>query len=63
VARQIRRAYRNLVTREHPDKGGDADKFKAIQKAYDVLSADDKVRCLVIVCRTTLAASLQFLAV
>ena len=35
---QIRRRYRNLITKEHPDKGGDADRFSAIQRAYDVLS-------------------------
>ena len=40
---QIRRAYRNLATREHPDKGGSAEKFKAIQLAYDVLSKPAKV--------------------
>ena len=41
-AEQIRNAYRNLVKKEHPDKGGDAEKFKQIQKAYDVLREDDK---------------------
>lgn len=40
---QIRRAYRNLVTREHPDKGGDAEKFRLIQQAYEVLSDSSKV--------------------
>ena len=35
---QIRRAYRNLITKLHPDKGGDAELFSAVQKAYDVLS-------------------------
>lgn len=39
---QIRRAYRNLVTREHPDKGGDPQAFAAIQRAYDVLSHREK---------------------
>jgi curved DNA-binding protein CbpA len=39
---QIRRAYRNLITKEHPDKGGDAEKFGAIQRAYDVLSSEPK---------------------
>lgn len=39
---QIRRAYRNLITKEHPDKGGDAEKFAAIQRAYDVLSSEAK---------------------
>ncbi|KDD73779.1 hypothetical protein H632_c1844p0, partial [Helicosporidium sp. ATCC 50920] len=35
---EIRRAFRNLVTRAHPDKGGDANKFREIQQAYEVLS-------------------------
>lgn len=51
----VRRAYRKLITKEHPgasgaavtlwaaseacaDKGGDAERFAAIQRAYDVLS-------------------------
>ena len=41
-ALEIRRAYRNLVTREHPDKGEDGDKFDLIQKAYDVLGNESK---------------------
>ncbi len=41
---EIRRAYRNLITREHPDKGGDADRFTLIQRAYDVLGNDSKKR-------------------
>lgn len=39
---EIRRAYRNLVTKEHPDKGGDAARFTAVQRAYDVLSVESK---------------------
>ena len=39
---QIRRAYRNLITKAHPDKGGDAKTFALIQRAYDVLSDTDK---------------------
>jgi DnaJ-class molecular chaperone len=39
---QVRRAYRNLVTKEHPDKGGNAEKFAQIQRAYEVLSSDSK---------------------
>ncbi len=35
---QIRRAYRTLVSKEHPDKGGDPSRFRAIQDAYRVLS-------------------------
>lgn len=42
-ASQIRRAFRNLVTRAHPDKGGDAEQFRLIQQAYEVLSDPAKV--------------------
>lgn len=41
---EIRRAYRNLLTREHPDKGGNPERFAAIQAAYDVLSNEAKRR-------------------
>ena len=41
---QIRRAFRNLITKEHPDKGGDPERFKQIKLAYDVLSNKAKVR-------------------
>jgi trans-2-enoyl-CoA reductase len=39
---EVRRAYRNLITKAHPDKGGDPAEFAAIQRAYDVLSDDTK---------------------
>ena len=41
-SQQIREAYKTLVRKEHPDKGGNAEKFKKIQKAYDILSDDEK---------------------
>lgn len=44
VPPQVRRAYKGLVTRAHPDKGGDPVRFKAIQKAYEVLGDPGKVR-------------------
>ena len=34
----IRAAYRSLVGKHHPDKGGDPLIFKAVQEAYNVLS-------------------------
>jgi curved DNA-binding protein CbpA len=42
-AAQIRRAYRNLATKQHPDKGGDPGQFTRIQQAYSLLSNPDKV--------------------
>lgn len=38
----IKQKYRILASRHHPDKGGDAEKFKRIQKAYDVLSDPER---------------------
>ncbi len=34
----IKNAYRRLASKNHPDKGGDAEEFKKIQAAYDKLS-------------------------
>jgi hypothetical protein len=41
---QVRRAYRNLITKAHPDKGGDVERFRQIQQAFEVLSDAAKVR-------------------
>lgn len=38
TAVQIKKAYRKLINKHHPDKGGDEEISKEIQKAYDVLS-------------------------
>eukprot|EP00392_Amoebophrya_sp_AT5.2_P010538 g10602.t1 len=35
-------AYKKKALEHHPDRGGDADKFKDISKAYDVLGSPDK---------------------
>jgi DnaJ-class molecular chaperone len=35
---EIKKAYRNLAREHHPDKGGDADRFKEIQEAHEVLT-------------------------
>ena len=34
---EIKRAYRNLVMENHPDKGGDHTKFSMINEAYETL--------------------------
>lgn len=39
---QIKRAYRNLVKQHHPDQGGDADRFKKINEAYETLKDPDR---------------------
>ena len=39
---EIRKAFRKKALKEHPDKGGDADKFKSLSHAYDVLTNPEK---------------------
>ncbi len=38
----IKKAFRTLAHKHHPDKGGDEQKFKEINEAYSVLSDDSK---------------------
>ena len=40
--RDIIKAYRKKAMKEHPDKGGDPDKFKELTEAYDVLKDKNK---------------------
>lgn len=45
TADEIKKAYRKMARENHPDAGGDEEKFKDINEAYEVLS-DDKKRKL-----------------
>lgn len=39
---EIKKAYRRLASKHHPDKGGDTATFQKIQAAYDTLSDSEK---------------------
>jgi DnaJ homolog subfamily A member 2 len=40
----IKKSYRKLAIKYHPDKGGDPEKFKEISNAYQILSDEEKRR-------------------
>lgn len=35
---ELKKAYRKLATQHHPDRGGNAETFKEVSKAYDLLT-------------------------
>merc|ERR1719316_1173618 len=39
---EIKKAYRKMAVKHHPDKGGDPEKFKEITRAYEVLGDSEK---------------------
>lgn len=41
---EIRRAYKDAARVNHPDRGGNAEKFKSIQEAHEILSDDSRRR-------------------
>ena len=42
TSQEIKQAYRKLAIQHHPDQGGDAEKFKQVTQAYDVLKDPHK---------------------
>lgn len=44
---EIKKAYKRLAAKHHPDKGGDAEEFDRIKDAYDHLTGKKKEPCLV----------------
>jgi DnaJ-class molecular chaperone len=43
---EIKKAYRSMAMKHHPDRGGDQNKFKEISQAYDFLSDPEKRRMI-----------------
>ena len=41
---EIKKAYRSMAMKHHPDRGGDEKKFKEIAQAYEALSDPEKKR-------------------
>ena len=39
---EIKKAYKILALQNHPDKGGDAEKFKEINQAYEMINSSEK---------------------
>jgi curved DNA-binding protein len=42
TAEEIKKSYRSLAMKHHPDRGGDPDTFKNINEAYDILGSVSK---------------------
>ena len=43
---EIKKAYRSMAMKHHPDRGGDQNKFKEISTAYEALTDPDKKRII-----------------
>lgn len=42
--KDVKQAYRKLASKHHPDKGGDEEKFKEVQEAYERITNPDKFK-------------------
>ena len=42
TAEEIKKAFRKKAMKEHPDRGGDAEKFKELNEAYEILKDENK---------------------
>lgn len=40
---ELKKAYKRMASKHHPDKGGDAEKFKQVKTAYEFLLEDDSI--------------------
>ena len=56
----IKNAYKKMVLKHHPDKGGDNEKFQKIKKAYDVLRNEEKKKLYDVRLRNTLKKNEEF---
>lgn len=43
---ELKKVYRNLCRKNHPDNGGDANTFAEINKAYDMIISGDAKKSL-----------------
>ena len=39
---QIKKAFKDIAKKEHPDRGGDESRFKEANEAYDTLKSSQK---------------------
>ena len=46
TADEIKKAFRKLARKHHPDAGGDEAKFKELNEAYEVLKRREEARAL-----------------
>ena len=42
---EVKKAYRRLALKHHPDKGGDPERFRDIQEAYDIIAKGKAPSC------------------